>query len=94
MASRYRARSLPLDGGLRLPSLSSGELAIAATEAEENDGSRREPLSASGDNLAAAWVGVPGREPFGRPGDLGGGGTPSPEAASVRRNSTHRREND
>ena len=54
MASRYRARSLPLDGGLRLPSLSSGELAIAATEAEENDGSRREPLSASGDNLAAA----------------------------------------
>ena len=73
--------------------MSSGELAIAA---DVNEGSRRVPLSPTGDRRVDACVGVVGSEPFcGREGERGGGGRPlSPAEASVRRNSTHRREND
>ena len=73
--------------------MSSGELAIAA---DVNEGNRRVPLSPTGDRRVDACVGVVGSEPFcGREGERGGGGRPlSPAEASVRRNSTHRREND
>lgn len=84
-----RAFSLPFAG--RLASLSSGELAIAA----EKEDRRRVPLTPVGDSRVLACVGVPGNEPFDLDGERGGGGrAPSPAAASVRRNSTHNREND
>ena len=83
---------MPFPGGLDRWTLRSGELAIAA---EVNEGSRRVPLSPRGDMRVDAWVGVVGKDPFGREGERGGGGSPlSPDDASVRRNSTHRREKD
>lgn len=85
-------RSLPLCGGFGTLTLRSGELAIAA---DVNEGSRRVPLSPRGDMRVDCCVGVVGRDPFCNDGERGGGGRPpSPDEASVRRNSTHRREKD
>ncbi len=71
-----------------------GELAIAA---EVNEGNRFPPFSEFGERWDGVWdagrVGLPGKELLSR-GDLGGEGVPSPDAASVRRNSTQRREKD
>jgi hypothetical protein len=79
--------------------LRCGELAIAD---DENEGSRRPPLSDPGlrygGDEALVCVGVVGRELFARElGDRGedrGLDGVSPEAASVRRNSTQSREKD
>ena len=84
------------DGGL---STRFGELAIAT---DPNDGRRLVPLRLPGERYTGecdVCVGVGGRDAFARPGVLGevallGGGSPAPAAASVRRNSTQRREND
>jgi hypothetical protein len=85
--------SLPfLDGGG--PSVRFGELEVAELS---RLGSRFEDTSLRADAAASAekdcvWepgVGLPGAELFERVG-----GEPLPEAASVRRNSTHSREND
>lgn len=74
-----------------------GELDVAA---DEHDGRRRPPLSEPGERYTgdvALCVGVGGSEvfcrEFGERGELGVE-DPSPEAASVSRNSTQRREND
>lgn len=59
-----------------------GELAVAVDESR-----RIGAEGLGGENVNR--VGVPGSELF-----LGGGGVPSPDAASVSRNSTQRREKD
>ena len=97
------ARSFPfLDaccgcGSARL-STKFGELAIAAMD-DPNDGRRFVPFSPPGERYTGecdACVGVGGSDVFARLGVVGevGGGEPAPAAASVRRNSTQRREKD
>lgn len=90
------ALPLPFPGGCSSFKLRLGELDIAA---DENDGRRRPPFCDAGERYTGGvelCVGVGGRELFclelGDRGDTGA--EPSPEAASVSRNSTHRREND
>ncbi len=72
-----------------------GELAMAA---DPKDARRFPPLRPPGERYVGecdACVGVGGNEVLVRPDGLGEeGGGDSPAAASVRRNSTHRREND
>ena len=83
------AFSFPLrDGGWW--SIRSGELAIAT---EVNDGRRFVAPIARGDRLLVR-TGDDGSDPCIRGEDFIEGEEPSPPAASVRRNSTQRREND
>lgn len=71
-----------------------GELAIAADVKLGNLEGVRGDVGERCEGEKDGRRGDAGRDELPLAGDLGGGGTPSPAAASVRRNSTHRREND
>lgn len=72
-----------------------GELAIAAADVKLGSrGAVRGDVGERCEGEKDGRRGEEGREELPLEGDFGGGETPSPAAASVSRNSTHRREND